>query len=184
MEWESSKEYSVFFLWTRKAFGCKIVLRGIQRCFLQSGAQNVLFKIHSRQQSFRRLFRYIPFFTFLKGNLCMYKIMFYKCFINFVIGTKEKLQNAPRFKTDFVVLNFARCSSNNHFTWFQINLLVIDDKFSRNNFTVYCFEFVHSQNRLKTQSQDYSITSAKMLANFIEFLLPGSVSGHFSIRNS
>ena len=42
----------------------------------------------------------------------MYKITFYKCFINFVIGTKENLQSAPRFKTDFVVLNFARYSSN------------------------------------------------------------------------
>ena len=26
--------------------------------------------------------------------------MFYKCFVNFVIGTKEKLQNAPQFETD------------------------------------------------------------------------------------
>ena len=31
--------------------------------------------------------------------------MFYKCFVNFVIGTKEKLQKAPQFKTDFVMLN-------------------------------------------------------------------------------
>ena len=46
----------------------------------------------------------------------MYKIMFYKCFVNFVIGTKEKLQNAPQFKVDFVMLNSARCSS--YFTCF------------------------------------------------------------------
>ena len=64
MERESSKEYSFFFLWTRKAFGCKIVLQVIQQCFLQSGAQNVLFKIHSRQQSFWRLFSHIHFLLF------------------------------------------------------------------------------------------------------------------------
>ena len=47
----------------------------------------------------------------------MHKIMFYKCFVNFVICTKEKLQNAPQFKSNFVVLNFAKCSSN-YFTCF------------------------------------------------------------------
>ena len=37
--------------------------------------------------------------------------MFHKRFVNFVIGAKEKLQNAPRFELDFES-NFAICSSN------------------------------------------------------------------------
>ena len=65
-------------------------------------------KFHSRQRSFGRLFRYLFYsmvkkITFLKGNLCMY--------------IKEKLQNVPRFKMDFVS-NFVMCSSD--FTCFQI----------------------------------------------------------------
>ena len=59
-------------------------------------------KFHSRQRSFGRLFRYLFYsmvkkITFLKGNLCMY--------------IKEKLQNVPRFKMDFVS-NFVMCSSD------------------------------------------------------------------------
>ena len=41
--------------------------------------------------------------TFLKGNLCIFK-----CFIDvlkiFLFGDKEKLQNVPRFETDFSLL--------------------------------------------------------------------------------
>ena len=41
--------------------------------------------------------------TFLKGNLCIFK-----CFIDvlkiFLFGDKEKLQNVPRFETDFSLM--------------------------------------------------------------------------------
>ena len=72
----------------------------------------VCFEMQPRQRSFSWIFRYIfhsvvKKITSFKGNLCIYK-----CFIDvlyiFFFAAKEKLQNAPRFKMDFV-LNFAMC---------------------------------------------------------------------------
>ena len=68
-----------------------------------------------RNGSFCRLFRYIFYSMVNKINVFerefMYVKIFHKCFIHFVIGTKENLQKAPRFEMDFV-LNFVLCASD------------------------------------------------------------------------
>ena len=110
MERESWKECSVFFLICggRETFHQEIVLGGIQPCFLHGGAHGLFWNATKAAK-----FLLVHFALYgqenyvLKRNLCIYK-----CFIDvlyiFFFAAKEKLQNAPRFKMDFV-LNFAMC---------------------------------------------------------------------------
>ena len=109
MEKESSNKCSVFFLWTKKVFGYEIVLPGIQRCFLHGEGQSILFWNSTKAAKFLKTssFRYI-FLLYGQENY-VFKREFVQCInvsqtlYNFVIGAKEKWQNAPRFEMDFVL---------------------------------------------------------------------------------
>ena len=97
--------------------------------------------------------------------------MFYKSFINFVIGGREKLKTASGFEMTRDI---------RFFLLLRINLLVFEDKFSRNNFSVYCFEFFS----LESRSRDYRRHHVcEDVGEFHKILLSGSVFGQFSIRS-
>ena len=125
METESSNKCSGFFLWTKKAFGYEIVLRGIQRCFLHGDGENVLFWNSTKAAKVLKAFQ-VHFLLYGQENY-VFKRKFMKCInvsqtlYNFVIGAKEKWQNAPLFEVDFV-LNFAitsRCHGSKISGWQQ-----------------------------------------------------------------
>ena len=87
--------------------------------------------------------------------------MFHKLFVHLHIRVKEKLQNVPRSETDFL-LNFDMFSSA--FTCvngstiqlvlsefqLRINLWLSEQKFSRNNLSVYCSFTTLAQETVKT----------------------------------
>ena len=105
MERESSKEWSVFFLW-RKGLSFysrefNLVFFTVERIFKTDQSMRRCFGwiTQPRKRRFCRIFRYIlnsmvKKITLLKGNLCNYK-----CFIGALISTffVRWLQNAPRF---------------------------------------------------------------------------------------
>ena len=109
MERESSKDFLAFFLWRKGSFSSRNRPSRNSTLFSsRRSAWSVLKCNHARQRSFCRTFRYTQHsmaktITFLKGNLCIFK-----CFIdvlkNFLFGDKEKLQNVPRFETDFSLM--------------------------------------------------------------------------------
>ena len=76
-----------------------------------------------------------------EGNLCMYKCTYHKRCLNFVISAKEKLQNAPRFERD---LCWILPCAHPILIAFRLTSYFFNKKFSRNNFSVYCFEFAYS----------------------------------------
>ena len=109
MEWENSKECSVFFLWRKGSFSSRN--RPSRNSTLFSSRRSAWSVLNATKAA---IFRYIlhPMakkITFLKGNLCIYKGFIDVLYISF-FGAKEKLQNAPRFEMDFV-LNFDLCSA-------------------------------------------------------------------------
>ena len=75
---ESSKEWSVFFSWQRKAFLYQIEEFKIHQIFTTADRRICLFWNPTKQRSFWRIFRYILYsivkkIMFLKGNLCISK---------------------------------------------------------------------------------------------------------------
>ena len=87
--------------------------------------------------------------TFLKGNLCILKFFIDVLYI-FLFSAKEKLQ----FEMDFVLnlpcakpIVYLGVGSTIQIVLcelvLRINFLDFEEKFSRNGFSVYCFEFVH-----------------------------------------
>ena len=71
--------FSYFWCGLRRDFSYKMVLRGIQRCFLR-GAQNVLFWHQDSEDFSGILYSMVKKVTFLKGNLLGINVLqtFYK----------------------------------------------------------------------------------------------------------
>ena len=73
--------------------------------------------------------------TFLKGNLCIYEGFMDVLYI-LGIGMKEKPQNEPRFKTDFM-LNFAMYSAD---------LICVNGSKKKFHEIIYLSLFIHNIN--------------------------------------
>ena len=159
-------------------------------------------EMQPRQRSFCWIFRFILHsmakkITFLKGNLCIHK-RFIVVLHFFSFGAKTKLQNALRFEMDFV-LSFAMCSAD--FTRVKgstiqimslanylkgLTFLILNANFQGTvSLSIVLSFFIHkiSSRILRHPSWNSShltrITFAKLSANFIQFLLSGSVLDTF-----
>ena len=129
IEGKFKRMFSYFWCGLRRAFSYKMVLRGIQRCFLRGGAQNVLFWGQDSEEFSGILYSVVKKVTFLKGNLLCINVL--QTFYKFCHWCQRKISNYIRICDRFCIeicIVFIRLTSESS-----------NNKIFKNNFSVYCF---------------------------------------------